>query len=955
MSSVLHHLRKVIENETTRQLTDREALRRFAAHREESAFAALMQRHGGLVMRVCRRLLRHDQDAEDAYQATFLVLARQAGTIRQERSVASWLYGVAYRVAMKARRTAARRRNHESRAAAPDVSRPASDLGWRELQTLLDEELNRLPEKYRAPFVLCCLESRSKKEAAEDLGWKEGTVSSRLAHARKLLQQRLARRGVELTAVLAGLAVAAEKGTAMAPALAVTTLQASLCFAAGGPQTAGPASALALAWARSALRAMALARAKLPAVLLVLLALTGGAAAALLSAGPPGPPSRPASAQIPAPDGRGPAEAPDLRPDPAAAAKAQPAKGSMTVSGQAILNNGDPVPGARVALVTRHYRRAGEPHLMAQNKLTVLGSGVADGQGRFQLLVPQTRVTHDFGPTLLVSAPGRALTASSLDRLASEHTVQARLEPALSLRGRLVGPDGAPAHGVRLEVTGMVRHNPANLNVRFHKAPGPLPGWPEPTTTDVDGRFVLAGLGPDLEVDVEVRDRRYAAQRFTLRTGPAERPETAALSLSPPRTVAGRILGADTRRPLAKARIIIVPAGREAVLLPPQVESYTDADGRFRLQPFLGSWYTIWIYPAAGSPYLVARKQIRWPAGAAHQEVTLPLPRGEVVRGRVVEAGSGRPVAGAAVEYVQGPPDPALVPGSGTDWTVLPQAWDASTGPDGSFELTVFRGAGHLLVSGPTPDYLHVETSTNELHRELPGGLPLFPDGLVRLQVPPGGRADPETVTLRRGVTVRGRVVGHDGKPVAAGRLVSPTSITNRWMAEGAPVPVRDGRFELPGCDPERRVRVWIFDPAGRQGAVAEIPGRPGVEPVIRLAPCRTGTARFRDPQGKPLARPRAILELVLRDGDSEDEAAVKGTVRQLTAFVWGLYGSDYAAAEGDAGLVSFPWLIPGSRYILRAEPQPGLSVRSSFVVPHGQGVLGLGDVTFNPPRARSP
>src|SRR5262245_46268552 len=133
------HLRKLFDAQAVRQLSDGEVLRRFAAERDEAAFAALMQRHGPLVLNVCRNVLRHEQDAEDAFQATFLVLARHAGSIREERAISSWLYGVAYRIALNARRAALRRRRHESEAPAAEAAQPACDASWRDLQAVLDE------------------------------------------------------------------------------------------------------------------------------------------------------------------------------------------------------------------------------------------------------------------------------------------------------------------------------------------------------------------------------------------------------------------------------------------------------------------------------------------------------------------------------------------------------------------------------------------------------------------------------------------------------------------------------------------------------------------------------------------------------------------------------------------------------------------------------------------------
>lgn len=149
-----------------------------------------------------RRLLRHEQDAEDAFQATFLVLARKAASIRQTDALSSWLYGVANHIASNLSRSACRLRLREQRPRVSTPEAPVATAALHELQTMLDIEIGRLPEKYRAPFELCCLEGKSKPQTAQLLGWCEGTVASRLARARQLLQERLARRGVMLSAVL---------------------------------------------------------------------------------------------------------------------------------------------------------------------------------------------------------------------------------------------------------------------------------------------------------------------------------------------------------------------------------------------------------------------------------------------------------------------------------------------------------------------------------------------------------------------------------------------------------------------------------------------------------------------------------------------------------------------------------------------------------------------------------
>lgn len=239
--------------------TDGELLSRFVATRDEASFTALVRRHGPMVLAVCRRLLRHEQDAEDCFQATFMVLARKAATVKRE-AVGSWLYAVAYRTSLEARAVNARRRKREKQVQDmphPEVM-PCETQDWR---PWLDRELNRLPEKYRAVIVACDLEGRSRKEAARLLDLAEGTLSSRLARGRHMLAKRLAPYEFSLSGTAVAAALCESAASAQVPAaLVLVTTKAAVLVAAGELSAVSVSSAILM---KGVLKSMFLAKLKL--------------------------------------------------------------------------------------------------------------------------------------------------------------------------------------------------------------------------------------------------------------------------------------------------------------------------------------------------------------------------------------------------------------------------------------------------------------------------------------------------------------------------------------------------------------------------------------------------------------------------------------------------------------------------------------------------------------------
>jgi RNA polymerase sigma factor (sigma-70 family) len=291
LAAVLRRLRHLVGGREAQAESDGQLLERFAAAHDEAAFGELMRRHGPLVLSVCRRILHDSNDVDDAFQATFVVLVRRAAGLRQEGSLASWLYGVAYRVALKARSQSARRRSREQQAEpmalqefsneANGAGEPISQVACRELRAVLDDEVNRLPEKYRAPLVLCYLQGKTNEQAAEELGWPSGSMSTRLTRARELLRQRLSGRGVALSAGAFTTALGAQAATGAVPAtLQNTTLHAVGVLIAGSAAVEALSAEVA-ALADSVLQGMAAAKLRFTVAVVLALAVVGSGAGVL--------------------------------------------------------------------------------------------------------------------------------------------------------------------------------------------------------------------------------------------------------------------------------------------------------------------------------------------------------------------------------------------------------------------------------------------------------------------------------------------------------------------------------------------------------------------------------------------------------------------------------------------------------------------------------------------------
>jgi RNA polymerase sigma factor (sigma-70 family) len=275
LTTVLRHLRRAALLSENAGQTDGDLLSRYLSERDDAAFESLLKRHGAMVLGVCRRILRNEADAHDAFQATFLVFVRRAACIEPRSMVGNWLYGVAHRIALKAK-AVNRKRTANLTTWIPMLHNPRRDQTSLELSELLDQELSRIPDKYRAAVVLCGLEGRSLKEAAQQLACPAGTVASRLARGRDLLAKRLARHGLFFSGTALALALGREAhGVSVPTALFASTAKAASAFAAGQAVTAGIISSKVITLTEGAVRTMLFSKLQWVAVVCMSVSLAG--------------------------------------------------------------------------------------------------------------------------------------------------------------------------------------------------------------------------------------------------------------------------------------------------------------------------------------------------------------------------------------------------------------------------------------------------------------------------------------------------------------------------------------------------------------------------------------------------------------------------------------------------------------------------------------------------------
>ncbi len=957
--SVISRMESLFDGNSVAGLSDSQLIERFTCRRDsgsEVAFAALVARHGPMVLGVCMQLLPNRHDAEDAFQAVFLVLARKAASIRDPDLLGNWLYGVAIRIARKAKRGLARLHGHRHDMWRPEAqpSLRSSVLGSepiiaREQAEILHDEIGRLPIALQLPIVLCYFEGLTVQEAAARLHWPHGTVRSRLARARGKLRLGLIRRGVVVpTAAVSVSLIPQGTRASISSSLCDMTTKAALDFAAG--RAAPP---LAAALAREAIRVLLVH--KLRSIALIVLAFIGGVTAAstwqyaVASKDEDGQTSGSGQSQGTRFAQPSIAKQPDptTRPDPAT-------PGRMTVSGRVLDADGKPCASAPIELIGR--RR--QPWISTSdpaNYYMLLGRGVSDGQGRFCVEALRTSADRFFEVHALVAVTGLSLSWHTLNPDAEQPAAELRVRSEQVIHGKLVDVNGQPAAGVELRISGIGRRNTATgiydgINMGNSQPPEGLRNWPAPVITDAQGRFRLRGVGPNVEVACQIRDERFAVQNIRLQT---DTPNEVTLALQPATIVHGRVLAAGTGEPIGHAVVEVASSQNELGLMG-GLKFRADNHGRYTANIAPGALYRVRAFPPDGAPYLIAKHDFAWTKGAVKMAVDVKVPRGVVIRGKVTGDGTAQSVAGASVQYIS-----ARRPDNVT------QGWQAvvASKDDGTYQIAVPPGQGHLFIYGPTSDYVLQVIGGRTLANGKPGGERNYAHAIISYDVKAGDSPHEIVAALRPGKTVKGRVVGPEGQPVDHAKIISTLHFNYfhlNWRGD-LTRQTSEGSFVLHGLDSEKATRVSFLDADHQWGATVELSGKQASDEVmIRLEPCGQAKARFVGPDGKPVVNIFPLFEILGTPGpheESQDENELNMLAADA-AYMPNVDRKHYGKGPftDAAGCILLPDLIPGALYRISdtsSRPRNGPETRKQFTVKANE-TLDLGDILIEKPRGRN-
>jgi RNA polymerase sigma factor (sigma-70 family) len=879
--------------------SDERLLHAFLTRRDEGSFAALVRRHGPMVLQVCRHVSGHQQDAEDAFQATFLVLARNAAALRNPTALASFLRGTAYRIAMKTKQSAARRRIREARTPARAPANPSGELLWREVRALLDEEIARLPEIYRSSFVLCCLESVSQVEAARRLGLKEGTLSSRLAEARKRLQRRLTRRGVELSAVLAVTTLATRNAPALPLGLLTNTTRTALSTSGISPVVA-------------ALAEMGLGASKVKVVTALLLAismLTGAGLWACQSLAVPTP-----TLAVSTPEAKADKKA------PTAPGKREPAK-TVEIQGRVFGPDGKPKAGSKLLLLDEG------------DKTVDLGTTKADG--RFTIAVPKTPKDR----LLIAKSDDTGIDFLHTNSLQPGKPVEFRLVKDRPIRGHIINTEGKPVAGARVAVRSLSVYANNSMDTflsawkKRHFMSGIPSGvesiWSElgdefAATTDKEGRFVLRGLGDERLVSLRVRgkgianDELWVVTRGNFDPKPYNRatldnipkgmenfssrwmlhgPEFSVVAEAE-KVLHGVVKDTDTGK--GRPGVLVQHTRNGDDLVRVTVEARTDAQGRFEIHGARKSKrYMLEVRGDVDAGYLPSQVWADDTAGYQSIRMDLPVKKGVIVTGKMLDGKSGKPVSGHAMAAVlNNNPFLKNYPSFGNS-AFFPMQ---HTKADGTFRVVTIPG--HVLLMGGPDDW------TIQAKFKAPGPDPKYPQYFTKdpnfvAYYNPGGSMSPiqgcyckvleikadakvvdQDIVLERASVLTVRIQDADGKPLAD--VWVGGSSPQDWYP---PIQCKEAECSAYGIQAGKPRLLAFYHPKRKLAAAVTLKGDEKAPVVVKLTPAATIKGRLLDADGKPLAG--VVVDLHYRQRVASEVHNVIHHAKQIVTDANGAFALD--------------------------------------------------------------
>ena len=868
--TAFRHLRDLFGAGSVVGLGDGQLLSRYSGSNDEVAFEALVARHGPMVLATCRAILKNEHDVEDAFQATFLVLARKAGSIRGGDALGGWLHRVAYRASVQASVEAKKRRRKEAEAAAmapSDTSHPGPETDP-DVRLILHEEIDRLPEAQRLPVVLCDLEGLTYEQAAEQLRCTVPTLRCRLSKARQRLKGRLTRRGAAVPVLGASL-VARGASAAVPAALNRLTVLAA---------TGGPVSAGAAILTRTLLRGMLMNQIKLATTAAL-------AAVALASAGwmaaDAGRPENPKPAMNPKAEGA-------AREEPVA--KKPPEM--VEVKGRVVAPDGRPVAGAAVGAVYVSRSAARSPR------------ATSGPDGRFTIRVPggdgdESDSYQAHFPWLVASAPAhgigwteRALRPDRPDELEVRLT-----EEGPPIEGRILDLEGRPVAGAKVQVVRLWFESKGDLagwiakarngaagniwglgNLSLDALPAPQGTAPGErlvsitATTGADGRFKLTGIGRDRIAELLVTGPGIA----TTQVHAFSRPETEIrsvdtrmirhqpfivhaprfqLALPPSKQVAGIVRDKDSGTPIAGLEVRAADFD-EIRLGPAQgIEARTDAEGRYRLDGLpKAAAYRLFITPDQGLPYL--NGTFKAPANSPGLEPAafdLALKRGVLVRGKVTDKVTGRPIRGCAIYYaLNDNPNLRDYPGSPSSYKEYTYLDDA-----GRYELVALPGRGIVTVRDESDRYRPASRyeaiagfDAKQRHFKTQPYF-LIPDGLAviaEINADPAAESTMLDLQADPGRSVPVEVVGPDGAPLGDTKVKG-----QQELFQSGPQPQSSSSFTVYALDPSQPPRRVIVMHEGRKLIGTAFLKGDEVGPItIKLEPWGSVAGRIVDDEGRP-------------------------------------------------------------------------------------------------------